>query len=303
MVFLAFTMRLSPGRRALYGASLVVTVIGLVELFRGMHLLLIPHPVFAPGTLWLLSGFLLLNLLMLIEVADRLSLKNDLEVARQIQLAMLPRAAFHTSGLEAFGITRPGQHRRRRLLRHPAAARRPGAAGARRRRRQGQPGGAADGAAAGDDAHAGGRGPGRAGPGRAAEPPGDEAGAALAVRHPVRGRCWTPPPATFTYVNAGPEPAAACGGAMGATIPFARAAWPWACSSRQPTRTGTTQLARGRRAGDVQRRRGGGGGQGRAAVRRSRRARDRRRSRLVLGEGAGLGAVRRRAARTPTTGG
>ena len=107
MVFLAFTMRLSPGRRALYAASLVVTAIGLLELFRDVHLLLIPHPVFAPGTLWLLSGFLLLNLLMLIEVADRLSLKNDLEVARQIQLAMLPNATFHTSGLDAFGITRP----------------------------------------------------------------------------------------------------------------------------------------------------------------------------------------------------
>jgi sigma-B regulation protein RsbU (phosphoserine phosphatase) len=107
MVFLAVTMRLSPGRRALYGASLVAAIIGLLELFQGLHLFLIPHPAFAPGTLWLLSGFLLLNLLMLIEVADRLSLKNDLEVARQIQLAMLPRAAFHTSGLEAFGITRP----------------------------------------------------------------------------------------------------------------------------------------------------------------------------------------------------
>jgi serine phosphatase RsbU (regulator of sigma subunit) len=107
MLFLAFTMRLSPGRRALYGASIVVTVIGLLELFRGLHLLLIPHPVFAPGTLWLLTGFLLLNLLILIEVADRLSLKNDLEVARQIQLAMLPHGAFHASGLEAFGITRP----------------------------------------------------------------------------------------------------------------------------------------------------------------------------------------------------
>jgi serine phosphatase RsbU (regulator of sigma subunit) len=107
MVFLAFSMRLSPGRRALYGASLVAAVIGLIELFQGLHLFLIPHPVFAPGTLWLLAGFLLLNLLMLIEVADRLSLKNDLEVARQIQLAMLPRAAYQTSGLDAFGITRP----------------------------------------------------------------------------------------------------------------------------------------------------------------------------------------------------
>ena len=107
MVFLAFTMRLSPGRRMLYAASLLVTVIGLLELFQDLHLFLIPHPVFAPGTLWLLTGFLLLNLLILIEVADRLSLKNDLEIARQIQLAMLPRAAYHTSGLEAFGITRP----------------------------------------------------------------------------------------------------------------------------------------------------------------------------------------------------
>ena len=50
-----------------------------------------PHPAFAPGTLWLLAGFLLLNLLVLLEVADRLSLKNDLEIAREIQQAMLPR--------------------------------------------------------------------------------------------------------------------------------------------------------------------------------------------------------------------
>ena len=107
LVFLAFTMKLSPGRRALYGLSLLATAIGLVELFQGLHLLLLPHPAFAPGTLWLLTGFLLLNLLVLIEVADRMSLKNDLEVARQIQLAMLPSGSFHTSGLEACGITRP----------------------------------------------------------------------------------------------------------------------------------------------------------------------------------------------------
>ena len=59
---------------------------------------------------------------MLLEVADRLSLKNDLEIAREIQQAMLPRGAFRAPGVEAFGMTRPGQHRRRRFLRHPSAA-------------------------------------------------------------------------------------------------------------------------------------------------------------------------------------
>lgn len=107
LLFLAFTLRLTPARRAIYGASLVATVIGLMELFREVHFFLVPHPAFAPGTLWLLIGFLLLNLLVLLEVADRLSLKNDLEIARQIQNAMLPRGAFRAAGLEAFGMTRP----------------------------------------------------------------------------------------------------------------------------------------------------------------------------------------------------
>ena len=107
LLFLAFTLKLTPARRLIYGVALLASVIGLLELFREMHFLLIPHPAFAPGTLWLLTGFLLINLLVLLEVADRLSLKNDLEIAREIQQSMLPRAAFKTPGMEAFGMTRP----------------------------------------------------------------------------------------------------------------------------------------------------------------------------------------------------
>jgi serine phosphatase RsbU (regulator of sigma subunit) len=58
-------------------------------------------------TLWLLGGFLLLNLLVLLEVADRLSLKRDLEVAREIQRAMLPEGTWAGPGVEAFGLTQP----------------------------------------------------------------------------------------------------------------------------------------------------------------------------------------------------
>lgn len=105
--FLAFTMKLTPARRAIYGAALVFIVIGLLELFRKVDIFILPYPAFAPGTLWLLAGFLLVNLLVFVEVADRLALKNDLEIARGIQQAMLPRAAFHSSGVEAFGMTRP----------------------------------------------------------------------------------------------------------------------------------------------------------------------------------------------------
>jgi hypothetical protein len=105
--FLAFTMKLTPARRAIYAAALVSIVIGLAELFQEVHLFVVPHPAFAPGTLWLLTGFLLVNFLVFVEVADRLTLKNDLEIARGIQQAMLPRAAFHASGVEAFGMTRP----------------------------------------------------------------------------------------------------------------------------------------------------------------------------------------------------
>ena len=107
LLFLAFTLKLTPARRLIYGIALVSSLIGLMELFREVHFLLIPHPAFAPGTLWLLAGFLLVNLLVLLEVADRLSLKNDLEIAREIQQSMLPRAAFKAPGIEAFGMTRP----------------------------------------------------------------------------------------------------------------------------------------------------------------------------------------------------
>src|SRR5687767_6872408 len=105
--FLAFTMKLTPARRLIYAAALVSIVVGLAELYREIHLFLVPHPAFAPGTMWLLTGFLLVNFLVFVELADRLTLKNDLEIARGIQQAMLPRAAFQTAGVDAFGMTRP----------------------------------------------------------------------------------------------------------------------------------------------------------------------------------------------------
>src|SRR6516164_3703168 len=116
--FMAFTMKLSPARRMLYAISLVLSFIGLIDLFRGIGIvrfatlpfgigLGVPAPLFRAGTYPLLFGFLLMNLLVLLEVADRLSLKNDLEIAREIQQAMLPPGLYQGHGVEAIGLSRP----------------------------------------------------------------------------------------------------------------------------------------------------------------------------------------------------
>jgi phosphoserine phosphatase RsbU/P len=117
-VFMAFTMKLSPARRLVYAISLVLAFIGLINLFRGIGMinvaalpfgvdLGVPGPLFRDGTYSLLGAFLLMNLLVLLEVADRLSLKNDLEIARDIQQAMLPSGLFAAPGVETVGLSRP----------------------------------------------------------------------------------------------------------------------------------------------------------------------------------------------------
>jgi sigma-B regulation protein RsbU (phosphoserine phosphatase) len=117
-VFLAFTLKLSPARRVVYGVSLLLALLGLGSLFRGFGVVRVatfpfgidmgvPGPLFRQGTYSLLFAFLLMNLLVLLEVADRLSLKNDLEIAREIQQAMLPSGLFAAPGVETVGLSRP----------------------------------------------------------------------------------------------------------------------------------------------------------------------------------------------------
>jgi serine phosphatase RsbU (regulator of sigma subunit) len=117
-VFVAFTLKLSPARRSLYLISLIVALIGVIKLYRGWSMISVPFgtpffnvavvaPQWADGTLALLVSIVLVNLLVLLEVADRLSLKGELEVAREIQLAMLPTGTYAAGDAEICGVTRP----------------------------------------------------------------------------------------------------------------------------------------------------------------------------------------------------
>ena len=118
VLFLAFSMKLSPARRVVFGGALLFALVGLFNLFRGFGIIEIarlpfgigvglPGPLFRQGTWSLFFAFVLMNLLVLLEVADRLSLKNDLEIARDIQQAMLPSGTYRAAGVETFGTSRP----------------------------------------------------------------------------------------------------------------------------------------------------------------------------------------------------
>jgi serine phosphatase RsbU (regulator of sigma subunit) len=117
-VFVAFTLKLPAARRAVYFVALAFALIGLVQLFEGFAPVVVPFgvPIFqitlllprwADGTFALLVSLVLVNLLVLLEVAERLSLKGELEIAREIQLALLPRGTHSTHDVEISGFTKP----------------------------------------------------------------------------------------------------------------------------------------------------------------------------------------------------
>ena len=115
LFFTAFTMKLSPARRVVYAASIIFAAVGVFNLMQlrmaraGVARVNVTFPGFGlpDGLGSLLVAFLLVNLLVLLEVADRLSLKNDLEIARDIQKAMLPPGRFRAPGADVAGFSRP----------------------------------------------------------------------------------------------------------------------------------------------------------------------------------------------------
>ncbi len=117
-VFVAFTLKLPAARRAVYFCALVIALLGVIRLFRGFAIVQIPlgtpffHigvllPVWADGTFALIVSLVIVNLLVLLEVAERLSLKGELEIAREIQLALLPRGTYSSGDIEISGVTKP----------------------------------------------------------------------------------------------------------------------------------------------------------------------------------------------------
>lgn len=73
-IFLSFVMQLTPGRRLFYGIGSVLCVVGLISL----------------DVRYLIGSFVILNLLLALELADKLTTRDELEIAREIQVSLQP---------------------------------------------------------------------------------------------------------------------------------------------------------------------------------------------------------------------
>ncbi len=104
-VFLATAFRLSPARRIVFAVSVPLLVFAWVRFLlasiAGGH-----WEVPSIFSAVLVSASLLFGLLM-IELRDKLALKGDLEIARQIQFGLLPFEPFARDGTAIYAAMRP----------------------------------------------------------------------------------------------------------------------------------------------------------------------------------------------------
>jgi sigma-B regulation protein RsbU (phosphoserine phosphatase) len=107
-LFLAVSYRLSPWRRVLFAASVLFLAGGWLGFL--MHVLQVGpfslEPVFTTQT-WLLAAATALFFVLVLELRDKLGLKGDLEVARQIQFGLLPFEPIERNGVAIVTSMRP----------------------------------------------------------------------------------------------------------------------------------------------------------------------------------------------------
>ncbi len=106
--FLAVSYRLSPWRRVLFSASVLILGLGWLA-FLVQALSMGPfslEPVLTWET-WLLGAATALFFVLALELRDKLGLKGDLEVARQIQFGLLPFEPFERDGFSIVTTMRP----------------------------------------------------------------------------------------------------------------------------------------------------------------------------------------------------
>jgi sigma-B regulation protein RsbU (phosphoserine phosphatase) len=92
-LFLSFLLKLTPARRLFYIAALVLFVWGL----------------FDASLLKLGSAFVVLNLLLAFELADKLLAKDELEIARTIQFSLQPEEKPQLTRLELASYYQPAR--------------------------------------------------------------------------------------------------------------------------------------------------------------------------------------------------
>lgn len=73
-IFISFIMKLTPARRLVYGIGLLGFALGILNVHFG----------------YIIASFLLINFLLALELADKLTTRDELEIAREIQTNLQP---------------------------------------------------------------------------------------------------------------------------------------------------------------------------------------------------------------------
>lgn len=74
-LFVTFLLKLTAARRLLYSVAIILFVYGIITGLKW----------------WQFVAFILINILLALEVADKLLAKDELEVARDIQISLMPK--------------------------------------------------------------------------------------------------------------------------------------------------------------------------------------------------------------------
>jgi len=98
--FLSLAYRLSPPRRIAFAIGALSFVVGSVKL-------LVSDLADYSGVRWWFLALLLLTVLLFLELRDKLDLKHDLEIAREIQFGLVPSTPFQQDEVRVHCHMRP----------------------------------------------------------------------------------------------------------------------------------------------------------------------------------------------------
>ena len=92
-IFTSFLMQMTPARRLFYILSFLVFVLGII----------------VTNKLWIFCAFIVLNLLLALELADKLTTRDELEIAREIQVSLQPEQIPETTWLSIGFSSKPAK--------------------------------------------------------------------------------------------------------------------------------------------------------------------------------------------------
>jgi len=103
-IFAATAYRLSPPRRVAFAIATFAVMMGLLYMLLSLAQ---PRELLSATVFWWSIALVIYVLLLLMELRDKLDLKRDLEIAREIQLSLVPSGHFQKNKISIYSQTRP----------------------------------------------------------------------------------------------------------------------------------------------------------------------------------------------------